>query len=49
MNNSKMDMSKLVSRDDVFVGMVPQSRQEIHIPNLRMNANDTQSSKVNEK
>ena len=44
-----MDMSKLVSRGNVFVSMVPQNRQEIHISKLRMSANDTQNSKANEK
>lgn len=43
MNNSKMDMSKSVSRDNVFVSMVPQNIQEIHISKLRMNSNDTQN------
>lgn len=45
----KMDMSKLVSRDNVFVSVVPQNRQEIQISKLRMSANDTQNSKANEK
>lgn len=44
-----MDMSKLVSRGNVFVSMAPQNRQEIHISKLRMSANDTRNSKANEK
>lgn len=43
MTNSKMDMSKLVSRANVFVSMAPQNRQEIHISKLRMNSNGMQN------
>lgn len=49
MNNSKTDMSKLVSRGNVFVSMAPQNRQVIHISKLRMNSNDMQNSKANKK